>query len=79
SAPNRPGSLFHMLQSFSHSGVNLTKIVSRPARSSLWDYVFFLDLDGHQEDPAIVQALEGVKAEGAAVKVLGAYPKARQT
>ncbi|MFA9462336.1 prephenate dehydratase [Thiohalorhabdus methylotrophus] len=77
SAPNRPGSLFHVLQPFSLAGVNLTKIVSRPARSSLWDYVFFLDLDGHQEDAAVQEALEGVEAGGAAVKVLGSYPRAR--
>ncbi|HKJ87049.1 MAG TPA: prephenate dehydratase [Gammaproteobacteria bacterium] len=77
SAPNRPGSLSHMLQPFSEAGVNLTKIVSRPARSSLWDYVFFLDLEGHQEDPAVKDALSGVEAGGAAVKVLGSYPRAR--
>ncbi|KPV40164.1 prephenate dehydratase [Thiohalorhabdus denitrificans] len=77
SAPNRPGSLFQVLQPFSRAGVNLTKIVSRPARSSLWEYVFFLDLEGHREEPTVQKALEGVTEGGAAVKVLGSYPRAR--
>ena len=75
SGPNRPGSLLHMLEPFSEAGVNLTKIVSRPAREALWDYVFFLDLEGHREDPAVSRALEGVRQGGAAVKVLGSYPR----
>lgn len=76
SGPNRPGSLLHMLEPFSEAGVNLTKIVSRPAREALWDYVFFLDLDGHCEDEPVKQALAGVRAGGGAVRVLGCYPKA---
>jgi len=76
SGPNRPGSLLHMLEPFSEAGVNLTKIVSRPARDTLWDYVFFLDLDGHCDDEAVQEALAGVREGGGAVKVLGCYPKA---
>jgi chorismate mutase/prephenate dehydratase len=76
SGPNRPGSLLAMLEPFSEAGVNLTKIVSRPAREALWDYVFFLDLEGHCEDAAITQALEGVREAGGAVRVLGCYPQA---
>jgi chorismate mutase/prephenate dehydratase len=76
SGPNRPGSLLHMLEPFSEAGVNLTKIVSRPAREALWDYVFFLDLEGHCDDTPVAQALEGVRAGGGAVQVLGCYPQA---
>jgi len=76
SGPNRPGSLLHMLQPFSEAGVNLTKIVSRPAREALWDYLFFLDVEGHAQDPAVEQALEAVRSGGAAVRVLGSYPQA---
>ncbi len=75
SGPNRPGSLLKMLQPFSDAGVNLTRIVSRPARQGLWDYVFFLDLDGHCHDLPVQQALTTVQEEGAAVRVLGAYPR----
>ncbi len=76
SGPNRPGSLLAMLQPFSDAGVNLTKIVSRPARGGLWDYVFFLDLEGHREEQAVQQALSMVEEGGAAVRVLGSYPRA---
>jgi len=76
SGPNRPGSLLQMLEPFSEGAVNLTKIVSRPAPEALWDYVFFLDLEGHCQDEAVSQALEGVRARGGAVKVLGCYPRA---
>lgn len=76
SGPNEPGSLLRMLEPFSEAGVNLTKIVSRPARESLWDYVFFLDLEGHPQDSAVAQALAGVRLSGGAVQVLGAYPRA---
>ncbi len=67
-----------MLKPFSEAGVNLTKIVSRPARDALWDYVFFLDLEGHEQDPPVARALEGVREGGAAIKVLGSYPRAGQ-
>lgn len=76
SGPNRPGSLLRMLEPFSEHGVNLTKIVSRPAREPLWEYVFFLDLEGHCDDEPVRAALEGVRAAGGAVRVLGCYPKA---
>lgn len=76
SGPNQPGSLLQMLEPFSEAGVNLTKIVSRPAPEALWDYVFFLDLEGHCEDEPVSQALAGVRAKGGAVKVLGCYPRA---
>jgi len=76
SGPNRPGSLLHMLQPFSDAGVNLTKIVSRPAREALWDYVFFLDVEGHAQDPAVARAVEAVRAGGAGVRILGSYPQA---
>lgn len=77
SAPNRPGSLLHMLKPFADAGVNLTKIVSRPAREQLWEYVFFLDLEGHRTDSVVDRALAGVEEAGGGVRVLGSYPRDR--
>ena len=54
----------------------MTRIESRPSRRRKWDYVFFVDLDGHAEDDAVRKALEEVKAKSTLFKVLGAYPKA---
>jgi chorismate mutase/prephenate dehydratase len=54
----------------------MTRIESRPSRKRKWDYVFFVDLDGHAEDPPVRKALEQIKAQASLFKVLGAYPKA---
>ena len=54
----------------------MTKFESRPSRAGLWDYVFFIDLDGHRTDAAVASALEGLAARAAYVKVLGSYPVA---
>src|SRR4029079_1265465 len=60
--PDTPGSLFHVLQPLSSAGINLTKIESRPSRRRAWDYVFFLDLDGHASEPHIAPVLERLAA-----------------
>ena len=71
-----PGVLLHLLGPLARHGVNMTRIESRPSRRRKWDYVFFVDLDGHAEDPPVKKALEEVKAKATLFKVLGAYPKA---
>jgi chorismate mutase / prephenate dehydratase len=71
-----PGVLLHLLGPLARHGVNMTRIESRPSRKRKWDYVFFVDLDGHAEDPPVRSALEEIKAEASLFKVLGAYPKA---
>jgi chorismate mutase / prephenate dehydratase len=70
---DRPGALFEMLKPLSEAGVNLTKIESRPSRRRAWDYVFFLDLDGHSADPAIAPVLHRVAGDCQLFKVLGSY------
>ncbi|MEJ5338407.1 MAG: prephenate dehydratase [Aquificaceae bacterium] len=70
------GALYRALESFYRYGVNLTKIVSRPSRKKLWDYVFFVDLEGHAEEESVRGALELLKERAQLVKVLGSYPKA---
>jgi chorismate mutase/prephenate dehydratase len=71
-----PGVLLHLLGPLARHGVSMTRIESRPSRRKKWDYVFFVDLDGHAEDPPVRKALEEVKAQATLFKVLGAYPKA---
>ena len=71
-----PGVLLHLLAPLSRHGVNMTRIESRPSRKRKWDYVFFLDLDGHAEDEHVRKALEEIKAKASLFKVLGSFPKA---
>ena len=73
---DRPGALIDLLKPLSEAGVNLTKIESRPSRRRAWDYVFFLDLDGHSRDPAIAPVLDEVAAHCQLFKVLGSYRRA---
>jgi chorismate mutase/prephenate dehydratase len=75
-AKNKPGALYSLLEPFSRNGISMTRIESRPSRRQTWDYVFFVDLEGHIEQENIKQALAEIEADGAIVKVLGAYPKA---
>ncbi|NNL95132.1 MAG: chorismate mutase, partial [Xanthomonadales bacterium] len=56
--------------------VNLTRIESRPARTSKWEYVFFVDIEGHVDDPQVATALESLKRCSTRVQVLGSYPRA---
>jgi chorismate mutase/prephenate dehydratase len=54
----------------------MTRIESRPSRRKKWDYVFFVDIDGHADDAPVKAALDEVKTKSSLFKVLGAYPKA---
>lgn len=76
SAPNRPGAVHSLLAPVADNGVSMTKFESRPSRAGLWDYVFFIDMEGHRNDPNIEQALAGLAERTSFVKVLGSYPQA---
>ncbi len=76
SAANRPGAVHDLLAPLARHGVSMTKLESRPARSGLWEYVFFLDIEGHQSDAKVAAALGELKQIAAFVKVLGSYPVA---
>lgn len=76
SAANRPGAVHDLLVPFAKNGVSMTKLESRPARSGLWEYVFFVDIEGHQQDEKVSAALAELKQIAAFVKVLGSYPVA---
>ncbi len=54
----------------------MTRIESRPSRRKNWDYVFFIDVDGHAEKPPVADALAELQQQASLFKVLGAYPKA---
>ncbi|MDX1517913.1 MAG: prephenate dehydratase [Woeseiaceae bacterium] len=78
SAPDTEGSgvLFRLLQPLAEHGVSLTRIESRPSRRKNWDYVFFIDLEGHAEVSPVREALAELQSRSSLFKVLGAYPKA---
>lgn len=73
---NRPGVLFETLEPLARHRIDMTKIESRPSRKGRWDYVFFIDIAGHIDDPNISQALNELKACAANLIVLGSYPRA---
>jgi chorismate mutase/prephenate dehydratase len=75
-ARNKPGALYHLLSPLADAGLNLTRIESRPARRSRWEYVFFLDLEGHAHEPKVAAALQALQAEASSLRVLGSYPRA---
>ena len=76
SAPNRPGALHDMLACFAENNVSMTRIESRPSRMGMWDYVFFVDVEGHVQNTNVVAALKKLENVASMVKVLGSYPVA---
>ena len=74
SAHNRTGSLGMLLAPFSEAGVSMTRLESRPARHTLWEYVFFVDIEGHRDEPAVAAALAELGRRAAYLRVLGSYP-----
>jgi len=70
------GALYRLLEPLARHGVNMTRIESRPSHKRKWDYVFFLDLEGHVSDPPVTAALAEVEKIATLYKVLGSYPKA---
>jgi chorismate mutase/prephenate dehydratase len=73
---NRAGGLHALLTPFAEYGISMTRIESRPSRRGRWDYVFFVDLDGHRTDENVTKALEVLESEATEFRVLGSYPKA---
>jgi chorismate mutase/prephenate dehydratase len=70
------GVLHSLLQPLAEHGVSMTRIESRPSRRRKWDYVFFIDVEGHAQDEAVSKALAQLEKTASLFKVLGAYPKA---
>jgi chorismate mutase/prephenate dehydratase len=74
SVPNRPGAVHDMLVPLKAHGVSMTRFESRPARSGQWEYYFYIDLQGHPDQPHIEAALKELRAACAFFKILGTYP-----
>jgi chorismate mutase/prephenate dehydratase len=74
SVRNRPGAVHDMLVPLKQHGVSMTRFESRPARSGQWEYYFYIDLEGHPDDPRVAGALAELRTTCAFFKVLGAYP-----
>ena len=76
STDNQPGTLYEILEPFAYFGISMTRIESRPSRQGIWDYVFFIDINGHQYDDLVSKALTVLRKNVKMLKVLGSYPKA---
>jgi prephenate dehydratase len=78
-AKHKPGSLVRALDCFSSRGINLLKIESRPIRGKPWEYLFYIDVEGHVEERECSRAMADLRSRATKVKLLGSYPKARNT
>ncbi len=76
STGNQPGALHKILEPFAKLGIGMVNIESRPSRQGLWDYLFFIDIEGHSDDVVVSQALDIVKDSVKMFRLLGSYPKA---
>ena len=72
-----PGQLYGVMGEFARRGLNLSKIESRPTRMGLGRYYFLVDVDGHRTDPAVADALDGIRASASLLKIFGSYPRFR--
>lgn len=76
STHNQPGALYKLLEPFHRHGVMLTSIETRPSRTGMWSYVFFIDFEGHQDDDLIQRVLADIDQDALEIKLLGSYPRA---
>ena len=76
SALNRPGAMHDLLTPFAQHGVSMTRMESRPSRTGMWEYVFFVDIEGHRQEPRVAAALEMLRERASFLKILGSYPAA---
>ena len=74
--PSKPGALLKMLECFADYEVNMTRIESRPSRRGIWEYVFFVDVEGHIQNKNVCSAINRLQTEASMVKILGSYPRA---
>ncbi len=76
SSHNKAGALHHLLKPLATRNIGLSKIESRPSRQGVWEYVFFIDIEGHKDDELLSTALAEIEHESAMIRILGSYPKA---
>jgi chorismate mutase/prephenate dehydratase len=75
-AKNAPGAMVELLAPFAKHCVSMTKLESRPSKMSMWEYVFFVDIEGHHQDVPVANALDELRQKASLLKVLGSYPVA---
>jgi chorismate mutase/prephenate dehydratase len=76
---DQAGALFSLLKPFADNDVNLTAVQSRPMKGKPWEYVFFIDMEGHEADEAVSRALDQAAAYAHSHKVLGSFPRAPES
>jgi chorismate mutase/prephenate dehydratase len=76
STGNQAGALHKILAPFAENGISMAHIESRPSRQGLWEYVFFIDIEGHRDDADVAKALKSLQDNVKVLKILGSYPKA---
>jgi chorismate mutase/prephenate dehydratase len=74
SIKDKPGALYNILEPFKKAKINLTKIESRPSKRRAWEYIFFVDMEGHVEDKRLKKAIDALKENCLYLKILGSYP-----
>lgn len=74
STNNRSGAIYRLLEPLAQHGVSMSRLESRPSRTGLWRYVFFVDIEGHQEDANVATALAELREKASFLKILGSYP-----
>jgi chorismate mutase/prephenate dehydratase len=74
--PNRPGALHALLSPIAKYGVSMTRIESRPSRHAAWEYMFYVDLAGHERDAQVAPAIAELRSIAPFLKILGSYPSA---
>ena len=72
----RPGALQRLLEPLARHRISMSRIESRPSRRRKWDYVFFIDIDGHADDPPVKKAFAALKKRASLFRILGSYPRA---
>jgi chorismate mutase/prephenate dehydratase len=77
SVVNEPGAMVKLLEPLARHSVSMTRFESRPARVGTWEYYFYIDVEGHRDDPAVAAALTELGEKAAFLKILGSYPRAR--
>jgi len=76
SASHKPGGLLKILEPLEKAGISMTRIESRPAKSAMWEYVFFIDVDGHEDDDSLKAVLSEIRELAPMIRVLGSFPSA---
>ena len=74
SVKDKAGALYDLLRPFASNGISMTKIESRPSRRKAWEYLFFVDIEGHLREDRIRRTLEELKGRCLFLKILGSYP-----